>query len=96
MLDIMTIPFIILTVYVLAEFGKVFIFTTDNRRKLLPATAAVIGGVLAVLLFFFIPGAMTNFDNVVEACTSGMASGLAATGCNQVYKQFKAYLSKEE
>jgi len=39
-----------------------------------------------VAVFFIAPEAAA-FTNVIDACTSGIASGLAAVGANQVYKQ---------
>lgn len=91
MFDIVTMPFIILVVYIMVELTKKKVFNTDERRKLIPACAAVVGGLIGTAMYLIAPNVMAQYANIVEACTAGMASGLAATGCNQVYKQFKKY-----
>ena len=89
-LELTTMPFIILSVYVLVWILKNTILKTDELRKSLPPIAAILGGCIGVGLFLFIPSA-TVFENVVDAATTGMSSGLAAVGCNQVWKQFQKY-----
>lgn len=89
-LELATMPFIILTVYFIVWLLKRFILKTDKQRQSLPPIAMVLGAAIATLLFFFMPEA-TEFANIIEALTTGMGSGLAAVGCNQVYKQFQKF-----
>ena len=89
-LEVATMPFIILTVYLIVWFLKVLILKTDKQRQSLPPIAMIIGGFIAVLLFIFMPDTV-EFSNIIEALTTGMGSGLAAVGCNQVYKQFQKF-----
>lgn len=89
-LQLTTMPFIILTVYIITWVLKCTVLRSDNRRKHLPPIAMMIGGIIAVAIFFYIPSAAT-FENVIEAATTGMGSGLAAVGCNQIYKQYARF-----
>ena len=89
-LELHTVPFIILAVYIIIECLKLYVIKTDEKKKGIPILAGLIGGVIGVLLFFF-ANDMISFDNVITACTDGMASGLASVGCNQIYKQFKKF-----
>lgn len=88
--ELPVMPFIILAVYVLTHFIKKCILKTDAQKASLPPIAAVLGGLIAIALYHFAPS-MIVAENIVEACTMGMASGLAAVGCNQVYKQYQKY-----
>ena len=89
-LYIATMPFIILTVYLIVWFLKKLVLKTDKQRQSLPPIAMIMGGTIAVLLFYFMPETV-DFANIIEALTTGMGSGLAAVGCNQVYKQFQKF-----
>lgn len=89
-LNIPSMPFIVLAVYIIIFVMKKFTFKTDEQRKSIPPVSAVIGGLIGILLFYKLPEAI-NAANIVEACTIGMGSGLAAVGCNQVFKQFKKF-----
>lgn len=94
-LNLPTMPFIVLAVYLIIYIMKFFTFKTDNQRKAIPPVSAVIGGIIGIALFYKLPDAI-GAENIVEACTTGMASGLAAVGCNQVFKQFKKYSGEIE
>ena len=94
-LELTTMPFIIMSVYILTEVLKTFVLKTDAQRKCLPVIAAILGGAIAIALFIFMPET-TNFSDIINAVTDGMASGFAAVGCNQVYKQFKRFKTIED
>lgn len=80
-------PFIVIIAYAIAEFLKRIVFKNeDEKKKYIPAICAVIGAVIAVVLYFFYPQGIGD-TNVIAAITDGLFSGLAATGCNQIYKQ---------
>ena len=93
-LELTTMPFIIVSVYIITHILKTFILKGDSQKKCLPPIAAIIGGGMGIALFVFIPES-TAFTDIIDAATSGMASGLAAVGCNQVYKQFKKFQNTE-
>lgn len=94
-LSIPSMPFIVLTVYIIIFVMKKFVFKTDEQRKSIPPVAAVIGGLIGIALFYKVPESI-GAANIVEACTTGMGSGLAAVGCNQVFKQFKKFTGETE
>ena len=94
-LNLATTPFIILCVYVITDILKNFFFKTDEDKKHIPPISAAIGGLIGILVFYFVPEAISA-GNIVEACTSGIASGLAAVGCNQVYKQYAKFTNTND
>lgn len=58
---------------------------TPVRKKWLPATCGVLGGILGIVGM----SVMENYPatDPLTAIAVGIASGLAATGVNQVFKQ---------
>lgn len=96
MLDVQTLtPFIVIVVYIIAEFLKVTVIKTDKMKKLLPIICAVIGAIISVIVYKFYPQG-TNATNYVDAFTSGAFSGIATTGCNQIYKQIKKFRTEDD
>lgn len=87
-----TTPFIVVVVYFITYVLRKYVIKTDEQRKSLPPIAAAIGCLIALIFYFFAPSEI-EFTNLVDAVTSGMCSGLAAVGCNQIYKQFKRFAS---
>lgn len=57
----------------------------DN--KFIPVIVGVVGGLLGVLGLYVIPDYPAN--NILDAIAVGIASGLASTGVNQIYKQLR-------
>lgn len=72
---------ITLICYLAAEAIK----ATALDNKWLPAICGALGAVLGILAMFIMP----EFPGTdyITAAAIGIASGLAATGANQVYKQ---------
>lgn len=68
----------------------------DTLDKFIPVICGFIGGALGVVVFQTIPGYIPA-DNWLMALAIGIVSGFAATGINQVYKQFtqEEYYEKE-
>jgi type II secretory pathway pseudopilin PulG len=85
-LDFITVPAIIAIVYLIALIVK-SMSTNEKLDRMIPAICGVSGLILGILIFFTIPGWMP-VSNWAEAAATGIASGLAATGINQIYKQF--------
>lgn len=80
-------PFIVIVTYAIAELLKHIVFKNkDEKKKYIPTICAIIGAVIAIILYFFYPQGIGD-TNVIAAITDGLFSGLAATGCNQIYKQ---------
>ena len=55
--------------------------------KFIPVICGFVGGVLGVVVFMTIPNYIPA-ENWLMALAIGIVSGFAATGINQVYKQF--------
>ena len=67
--------------YSVAELYKL---TTWNKR-LIPLLCGAIGLVLGVLGFYFVP--LFPAEDLLQAVTLGLASGLAATGAYEAIKE---------
>lgn len=83
-------PAIVIVIYILCEIAKKTFLKSDEGRKLIPLICAGLGIVAAVALFFVYPEGL-GASNVLEAITTGALSGMAATGCNQLYKKFSKF-----
>ncbi len=81
-----TIPVITSIVYVIIDIIKKATNSNEKFLRLIPLVAAVLGIICGIVSFYFIPGVL-NTDNVFVAIIVGAASGLAATGTNQIIKQ---------
>lgn len=57
------------------------------KDELIPVIVGTAGGILGVIGMFFMPGFPAN--DVLNAISIGIVSGLASTGINQLYKQIK-------
>ena len=88
LLQIASVPAIAAVVYWIVNLIK---YTTKYNEKLLtfvPLISAVLGVACGVIAFFAIPDVMPT-DNIFVAVVLGGASGLTATGFNQIIKQLK-------
>lgn len=81
-----SVPVIAAVVYWLINLLK---YTTNNNEKLktyIPLIAAVLGVICGLIAFLAVPEAMPT-ENILVALVIGGASGLSATGFNQIIKQ---------
>lgn len=88
LLNAVSVPAIVAVVYAIVELIK---YTTKNNEKVLrflPLIAGCLGLVCGLVAFLAVPEIMPT-DNIVVALVIGGASGLTATGFNQIIKQFK-------
>lgn len=67
--------------YMIGEIVKV----SPLNDKWIPICMGVIGGILGVLGFYFIPGFPAS--DILNGIAVGIVSGLASTGANQIFKQ---------
>lgn len=86
--ELISIPAISVTVYWLIEVIKYTVNGNEKFKRLIPLISLVIGSVFGVVCFYFIPNIIPT-DNVLLAIVIGGASGLTATGTNQIFKQLK-------
>ena len=83
--EFVSVPCIVLIVYMVVEVIKL---CTKNAvvSKLFPMISCVLGIGLGLVAFFCCP-AIIPAGNVLSAILIGGASGLSATGANQIVKQ---------
>ena len=91
MLEIVCVPVITALVFAIVEIYKKYI-AKDKKIlvAIIPIIAGAIGVVLGIVCFYALPF-MISATNLGVAMLIGGASGLSATGCNQIFKQLKKY-----
>lgn len=86
MYNVIFVPIIIITVYWILNIYKFIVKGKEKYTRLIPILSAPLGGGLGILIYFAAPAFLPT-DNVIMAFMIGSASGLAATGTNQIFKQ---------
>ncbi len=84
--EIITIPAIAAVVYTIIDIAKTAIGNTEKFNRFIPLIACILGAICGTVCFFFVPG-IVDSQNILVAIVLGAASGLSATGTNQVVKQ---------
>ena len=93
MLEIICVPVIVSLVFGLMEVYKVLIAKAKNQEtliRIIPIIACVLGIVFGILFYYVCPSIVAA-TNTWTAILIGGASGLSATGCNQIFKQLKKF-----
>ena len=85
-LELISVPAIVTVVYTLIEIIKKCVGENEKFKRFIPLIATAIGVVCGVVCFFALPSIIPA-SNVVVAIVIGGASGLTATGTNQIIKQ---------
>lgn len=93
--EITTIPALAAIVYTIIDIAKTALGGDDKFKRFIPLIACVLGAICGVIAFYFVPGVMET-QNLLVAIVLGAASGLSATGTNQVVKQLTHTEVKEE
>lgn len=83
-LEIVPVLSIVVVCYLIGLLCKAFEAFSD---KFIPVTVGIVGGILGIAAWHTIPGFAA--ENWLMALEIGIASGLASTGVNQVYKQLQ-------
>lgn len=86
LIQVASVPVITAVVYGAMAGYKVIVNGRENLIRLIPVIAAALGVLLGVLAFYA-AGEVIPADNLLTAILIGGASGLAATGGNQIFKQ---------
>ena len=94
-LNLNTSPFIIFIVYFLIWGIKTLFLKSNESRKHIPPIAAALGCAIAIALHYGDPTVL-NASNITDACVTGITSGFAAVGFNQVFKQYKKFKSTDD
>ena len=91
MIEIVCVPVIVAIVYALMSIYKTYI-AKDNEKliRFIPLIGGGIGVILGIVFYFAFPQLIVA-TNVVTAILVGLASGLSATGCDQIFKQLTKY-----
>lgn len=91
MLEIVCVPVITTLVFALMEIYKRYI-AKDKKVlvAIIPIIAGALGIVFGIVCFYAFP-VIISATNLGVAILIGGASGLSATGCNQIFKQLKKY-----
>ena len=84
--DITTIPALAAIVYTIIDIAKTAMGGDEKFKRFIPLIACILGAICGVVAFYFVPGVMDT-QNLLVALVLGAASGLSATGTNQVVKQ---------
>lgn len=92
--EVFITPSLVVLFYIFAEIAKKTFLKTDEKRKLIPVICASIGVVVGILLFFFSPETL-GVSGLLDSIATCAVSALAATGCNQLYKQISKFTGQE-
>lgn len=92
--EIATIPALAAIVYTIIDITKTAMGGDEKFRRFIPLIACILGAVCGVVAFYCVPGVMET-ENLLVAIVLGAASGLSATGTNQVAKQLTKTTVKE-
>ena len=87
-LNLISVPAIVTAVYLIIEVIKKALNYNETFNRLIPLISLVLGIISGILCFYFIPSIIPA-ENIVIAIVIGGASGLSATGTNQVIKQLR-------
>jgi len=87
MAEIVSVPAIVVICYLIGMGCKAV--GNDQFDKFIPTICGVCGAILGLVTFMTIPDFIVG-DNWLSAVATGIVSGLAATGINQIYKQLKS------
>ncbi|MBE5740894.1 MAG: hypothetical protein E7349_08645 [Clostridiales bacterium] len=85
-LELISVPAIAAVVYWVIELIKYTVGGNEKFKRFIPLVSAALGIVCGVVCYFAIP-TIIPAENLLVAIIIGAASGLAATGANQVFKQ---------
>ena len=93
--DITTIPALAAIVYTIIDIAKTAMGGDEKFKRFIPLIACVLGAICGVVAFYFVPGVLDT-QNLLVALVLGAASGLSATGANQIGTQLTHTTTAEE
>ena len=85
-LNLISVPAIAAIVYWVINIIKHAVGENEKFKKFIPLIAAALGIVCGVICYYAVPSIIPA-ENIVIAIVIGGASGLTATGTNQIIKQ---------
>ena len=91
MLEIICVPVIVSLVFSIMELYKRFIAKDkETLIRIIPIIGGVLGIIAGIVCFYAFP-TIISATNIWTAILIGGASGLSATGCNQIFKQLSKF-----
>lgn len=91
-LEIICVPIITTCVYWIINLLKYTLNNNPKFKRFIPLTAMILGVIFGVIFFYGVPDIIPT-DNLVVALIIGGASGLSATGANQIIKQLNTTIT---
>ena len=85
-LNLISVPAIAAVVYWGINIIKHAVGENEKFKKFIPLIAAALGVVCGIVCYYAVPSIIPA-ENIVVAIVIGGASGLTATGTNQIIKQ---------
>ena len=85
-LNLISVPAIAAVVYWVINIIKHAVGENEKFKKFIPLIAAALGVVCGIICYYTVPNIIPA-PNIVVAIVIGGASGLTATGTNQIIKQ---------
>ena len=95
MTEITSIPALAAIVYTIIDIAKTALGGDERFKRFIPLISCLLGAGCGVVAFYCVPGVMET-ENLLVALVLGAASGLSATGANQIGKQLTHTTSAEE
>ena len=95
MTEITSIPALAAIVYTIIDIAKTALGGDERFKRFIPLIACILGAGCGVVAFYCVPGVMET-ENLLVALVLGAASGLSATGANQIGKQLTHTTTAEE
>lgn len=93
-MEAISLPSIALIVYWVVEILKYVLHNNEKFSRLIPVLAVVLGAALGIVAFYAAPQIIPATD-LFSAIIIGGASGMSATGVNQIYKQLSKYKTED-
>ena len=97
-MEIIAVPVIVSLVFMVMEIYKKIIekySTYEMLVRLIPVISAILGVAAGIVCYYAFPQLIPAQD-IFSAILIGGASGLSATGCNQIFKQLNKYGKDED
>ena len=85
-LSLISVPAIAVVVYWVINIVKHAVGENEKFKRFIPLIAATLGIVCGIICYYAVPSIIPA-ENIVVAIVIGGASGLTATGTNQIIKQ---------
>ena len=85
-LELISVPAIAAVVYWVVNLIKYIVGENETFKRFIPLLATALGVVCGVVCYYAVPTVIPA-TNLVMAIVIGGASGLTATGANQIIKQ---------